>query len=86
MCFLCVLFFSHASFMYLTYVTRPIYFIQHHSQEDTILHLYIGTTKMRGNAHWANEIAVKEHEHVVIKLVSDSDSVFGLRADEISLY
>ena len=25
-------------------------------------------------AHWANEIAVEEHEHVVIKLASDSDS------------
>ena len=25
-------------------------------------------------AHWANEIAVEEHEHVVLKLASDSDS------------
>ena len=33
-----------------------------------------GTAKMRGKAHWANGTAVEEHEHVVIKLASDSDS------------
>ena len=38
-------------------------------------------------AHWANEIAVEEHVHVVIKLASgsdsssDTDTVFGMRAD-----
>ena len=43
-------------------------------------------------AHWANEIAMEEHEHVMIKLAADSDSssytdtVFGLKAYEISLY
>ena len=55
-----------------------------------------GTAKVRGKlvqqAHWANEISVEEHEHVVIKLASDFDSssgtgtVFSLRAYEVSLY
>ena len=42
--------------------------------------------------HWTNEIAVEEHEHMVIKLTLDSDSssdtdtVFGPRAYEISLH
>ena len=38
---------------------------------------HIGTAKMRGKlvqqAHWANGIEVEEHEHVVIKLASDTD-------------
>ena len=48
--------------------------------------------KLVQQAHWANETAVEEHEHVVIKFASDSDSssdtvtAFGLRAYEISLY
>ena len=45
---------------------------------------HIGTAKMRGKKHWANKIAVEKHDHVVIKLASDSDScsdtVFGLGA------
>ena len=55
-----------------------------------------GYRKMQGKlvqqAHWANEIAVEEHEHVVIKLASDSDSssdtdtIVGLRAYKFSLY
>ena len=42
-------------------------------------------------AYWANE-AVEEHVPVVIKLASDSDSssdtdtIFGMRAYEISLH
>ena len=30
--------------------------------------------KLVQQAHWANEIAVEEHAHVMIKLASDSDS------------
>ena len=61
------------------------YFIQHHGQADTI------SVREMQQAHWANEIAVEEHEHVVIKLASDTDSssdtdtVFGPRAYESSL-
>ena len=33
-------FFSRESLMYMAHVNRPIYFIQHHVQEDTILYRY----------------------------------------------
>ena len=69
--------------MYMTHVNKSNLF---HSTPRPSRH-HIGTAKMRGKlvqqAHWANEIAVEEHEHVVIKLASDSDSSsdidFGLR-------
>ena len=82
-CFSCDLF-SRESFMYMTHVNASILF---HSTPRPSRH-DIGTTKMRRKlmqqAHWANEIAVDEHEHVVIKLASvsnsssDTDAVFGL--------
>ena len=65
---------------------RPINFIQHKGQADTI---YTGTAKMRGKlvqqAHWASEIAVEEHKRVVIKLEktpnpAPAQIVFGLGA------
>ena len=69
----CVLF-SHESVMYMTHVNAPNLF---HSTPRPSRH-HTGTAKMRGEivqqAHWANEIAVEEHEHVVTKLASDSDS------------
>ena len=86
---LCV---CHESFMYMTRVKASNLF--HSTPRPSKRHIV--TAKMRGKlvqqAHCANEIAVEEYEHVVIKLASDSnsssdtDTVFGLRAYEISLY
>ena len=59
---------------------------------QSILEFYEKLMKLVQQAHWANEIGVEEHEHVVIKLASDSyfssdtDTVFGLRAYEVSQY
>ena len=43
------------------------------SQTLVSLSLFV-EDKIVQQAHWANNIAVEEHEHVVIKLASDSDS------------
>ena len=71
---------------------RPNYFIQHYDQKQTPYRYRNIRGKLVQQAHWANEIAVEDHGHVVIKLASDSDSssdtdtIFGMRAYEISLY
>ena len=67
---------------------HTIHFIQHHGKTDTVS-VY---SKDEREISCANETAVEEHEHVVIKLASYSDSssdtytVFGLRAYENLLY
>ena len=63
-------FVSHESFMYMIHVNAHNLF--HLTPRSSKQH--IGTAKVRGKAHWANEIAVEEHEHMVMKLASDSDS------------
>ena len=61
--------------MHMTHVNAPNLF---RSAPRPSMHRIAGTAEMRGNlgqqAHWANEILMEEHEQVVIKLASDTDS------------